>query len=138
MTLEAYRRGDQLGLAHPGTADGPVTIDLPATGSIRVVATEGVDAVPVRVQVLPVAPTTIPTFPTNYGEAPITGGRLHVEYVYTGDITLTAPPGRWEVIVSRGYEYELVRQTVDAGREHHRARRRADGSRRRDHEHAVR
>jgi hypothetical protein len=33
--------------------------------------------------------------------------------VYTGDITLTAPPGRWEVIVSRGYEYELVRQTVD-------------------------
>ncbi len=65
-----------------------------------------------RVQVLPAGGTTLSTVPATYGEAPIAEGRLHVEYVYTGDITLTAPVGQWEVIVSRGYEYELVRQTV--------------------------
>jgi len=43
----------------------------------------------------------------------VTGGRLHVAYATDGSVTLPAPPGRWEVVVSRGYEYEIVRQTID-------------------------
>jgi hypothetical protein len=107
--LDAYKRGDAVGTAEVG-AGSSATIDLPANGSIHVTASP---AEPVRVQVLPAEGQAIPSVPDNFGEPEITGGRLHVAYAVTGDVTLTAPPGKWEVIVSRGYEYELVRQTVD-------------------------
>ncbi|MDB4963227.1 MAG: hypothetical protein JWP01_3226 [Myxococcales bacterium] len=113
VTLDAYRRGDQIGTTQVGTASGPVTIDLPAIGLIHVSATEAGQPVPVRVQVLPATGTQLPTLPASFGEAKIADGRLHVVYATGGDVTLPAPPGRWEVIVSRGYEYEIVRQTVD-------------------------
>jgi len=109
--LDAYKRGDIIGTAEVGTG-ASATIDLPATGSIHVVATENGSAVPVRVQVVPGAGQTVPTVPASYGEPGIASGRLHVEYAVTGDVTVPAPPGTWDVIVSRGYEYELVRATV--------------------------
>jgi len=109
--LDAYKRGDVVGSMDVG-AGATATIDLPATGSIHVVATENGSAVPVRVQVMPAAGQTVPSVPGNFGEEGIASGRLHVEYAVTGDVTLPAPPGSWEVIVSRGYEYELVRKTV--------------------------
>ena len=109
--LDAYKRGDAIGTADIG-AGNTATIDLPATGSIHVVATENGSAVPVRVQVVPAAGQTVPTVPATYGEDAIADGRLHVEYAVTGDVTVSAPPGQWKVIVSRGYEYELVEQTV--------------------------
>ena len=37
-----------------------------------------------------------------FGETETASGRLHVVYAVSGDVTLTAPPGRWEVVVSRG------------------------------------
>jgi hypothetical protein len=106
--LDAYKRGDMVGTADPG-AGSTATIDLPATGSIHVVASPGI---PVRVQVIPSGGQAIPSVPDGFGEPAITAGRLHVAYALTGDTTLTAPPGTWDVVVSRGYEYELVRQTV--------------------------
>ena len=110
--LEAFRYGDALGLASVGTGTGPAMIDLPATGKIHVIARENGAAVPVRVQVRPVAGQALPTVPKNYGELRIPDGRLHVEFATSGDVTVDAPPGNWEVIVSRGYEYELVTQAV--------------------------
>lgn len=107
--LEAFRQGDALGLASIGTGAGPATIDLPATGKIHVIAREGATPVPVRVQV---RGTQIPTVPKRYGEQAITDGRLHVEFATGGEVTMDAPPGTWEVVVSRGYEYELVTLTV--------------------------
>ena len=112
VTLTAYHRGDQVVSVHAGGSTVAPAIDLPAIGSIIVSAVEGVAPVPVRIQVLPVAPTVIPTVPANYGEEHITAGRLHVVYAIEGGATLPVPPGRWEVIVSRGYEYEIERQTV--------------------------
>ena len=106
--LDAYKRGDAVGTADPG-AGSSATIDLPATGAIHVVASP---AEPVRVQVIPSGGQAIPSVPDGFGEPAITAGRLHVAYAMTGDVTLTAPPGTWDVVVSRGYEYELVRQTV--------------------------
>ena len=109
--LDAYKRGDVVGTMDVGSAN-TATIDLPATGSIHVVATENGSPVPVRVQVMPAGGQSVPSVPGNFGEDGIASGRLHVEYAVTGDVTLPAPPGSWEVIVSRGYEYELVRKTV--------------------------
>jgi hypothetical protein len=109
--LDAFKRGDIVGTAEVGSGTS-ATIDLPATGSIHVVATENGSAVPVRVQVVPSGGQMVPTVPASYGEDAIADGRLHVDYAVTGDVTLPAPPGQWDVIVSRGYEYELVRKTV--------------------------
>lgn len=113
VTLTAYHPGDQVVTVHAGAATVAPAIDLPAIGSIIVSAVEGTTPVPVRIQVLPVAPTVLPTVPANFGEPEVTPGRLHVVYAVEGGATLPVPPGRWEVIVSRGYEYEIERQTVD-------------------------
>lgn len=108
VRLDAYKPGDAIGSAEVGTGTSG-TIALPANGAIHVTATEGLMPVPVRVQVLG---TDVARMPDNYGEQPIAGSRVHVEFPVTGDITLPVPPGTYEVVVSRGYEYEIERQTV--------------------------
>jgi len=108
VRLDTFKRGDVVATMHVGTAT-TATIDLPATGSIHVVATENGTPAPVRVQILPTT-QTVPAVPDHYGEPAIAGGRLHVAYAVHGDVTLPAPPGSWKVVVSRGYE--LVQQTV--------------------------
>jgi hypothetical protein len=95
------------------TPTSPVGLALPVAGAIHVVASEDGVRAPVRVQVLPAAGQALPQVPAGFGEAAITAGRLHVAYAVTGDVTLAAPPGRWDVVVSRGYEYEIERQTVE-------------------------
>ena len=110
--LEAFRFGHALGLSSPGTGTGPVTIDLPATGTVNVVARENGAAVPVRVQIRPAPGQALPTVPAHYGEPRMPEGRLQLVFALEGDAQLSAPPGTWEVIVSRGFEYELVTQTV--------------------------
>jgi hypothetical protein len=112
IVLTAFRRGDEVVTTDIG-ASTSATIDLPPTGNIHVVATENGSAVPVRVQVMPAAGQAIPTVPATYGEAQIANGRLHIAFPVTRDVTLPAPPGKWKVVVSRGYEYELFEQTVD-------------------------
>jgi hypothetical protein len=111
VALTAFRRGD--GVVTSNAVAGPVALALPAAGAIHVTATEGAAPVPVRVQIVPAAGQPVPRVPAGFGEAAVADGRLHIAYAVTGDVTLTAPVGRWEVIVSRGYEYELARQTVD-------------------------
>ncbi|MDX2092815.1 MAG: CehA/McbA family metallohydrolase [Kofleriaceae bacterium] len=114
VTLDAFRRGDAVGSVHVGFDANTATITLPAVGAITVdINDEAGEPIPARVQVVPIAPTTLPSVPGNFGEEPITGGRLYVEFPLQGSLTLPTPPGRWEVIVSRGYEYEIARHTVD-------------------------
>lgn len=112
VRLDAVSPGEPIQRTEAGTGTGPAQIALPAIGRIRVVATEGGASVPVRVQVVPVRVQALPEVPPRYGEPPLPGGRLHVALATSGEATLPVPPGTWEVIVSRGYEYELVRQTV--------------------------
>jgi hypothetical protein len=111
--LDAFRPGDAAGSADVG-AGTTATIDLPAQGAIHVTATENGQPRPVRVQVLATNP---PRMPDRYGEPSIASNRVYVEFPVTGDITLPIAPGSYEVIVSRGYEYEIERQmvTVTAG-----------------------
>ena len=125
VRLRTFRRGNVV--VGPVTVNAPATAQdftLPATGSIHVVATDPTlmapnDRIPVRVQVLPAGASSVPSVPSSFGEPPIVSGRLHVEYATghgasnaLGEVTFRAPPGDWEVVVSRGTEYELFRQTV--------------------------
>lgn len=88
------------------------TVVLDAPGSIRVIATEdGSNAqLPVRVQVIPVAP--VAPAPAAFGVQAEAEGRLHQAFAMNGDITLAVPPGQHRVLVTRGYEYELLDQVV--------------------------
>ncbi len=108
VQLETYTRADGLKAFPAGAGTGPVSLTLPPTGSIHVVATDDGNPVPARVQIL----TTVPAVPGKYGELSIAGGRLDIAFPEHGDVTLPAPPGTYEVVVSRGYEYELFQQTV--------------------------
>ncbi len=114
LVVTAYKRGDQLVSATPGTqAGGPFVLQFPAIGTVVVTVTDGASSIPARVQIVPAAGTTLPTVPPTYGEDPILSNRLHVVYSVEGSLTLPVPPGRWEVIVSRGYEWELYRETIE-------------------------
>jgi hypothetical protein len=74
LTLMTYTRTDGL----------QATTDLPATGTLHVVATESNAAVPVRVQVLGSAPAV----ESRFGEPPLAGGRVEVAYPENGDYSL--------------------------------------------------
>lgn len=99
----------------------PVALDASATsanvildtaGAIRVVATEDGSnlPLPVRVQIIPVA--AVAAAPAAFGVPSETEGRLHQAFAMNGDITLAVPPGQHRVLVTRGYEYELLDQVV--------------------------
>ncbi|MDH3726674.1 MAG: carboxypeptidase-like regulatory domain-containing protein [Myxococcales bacterium] len=114
VQLRAFRRGD--GITEPLVVDATTAtadLQLPAKGTIRVVArdADSQDPLPVRVQVLPTAEGFQP--PDNFGEPRVPfDGRLHVVFPSDGDVTLTAPLGNNRVVVSRGYEYDIVDSVV--------------------------
>jgi hypothetical protein len=113
VTLTAYQRGWQVGTAEVAAGEAVADVPLPPVGAIHVVATGGDGSpLPVRVQVLPVD-GALPSVPASFGEPGTVAGRLHVEFPITGDVTLPAPPGTWRVVVSRGFEYELVDTEVE-------------------------
>lgn len=95
---------------------GQATADLvvPRRATIEVnakdVATS--EAIPVRVQVIPQTPVAPP--PASWGVKSEVDGRLWQEFAVTGKATLPVPPGSHRVIVSRGFGYEIVDQTVSA------------------------
>jgi hypothetical protein len=113
--LTAWRRGDAV-VGPIALAPGQTTVmlALPPAGTVHVVAVDADTdaALPARVQVLPKS-TPLPSVPGQFGEPGEIGGRLHVDYAISGESTLRVPAGEWEVIVSRGYEYEIHREVVE-------------------------
>jgi hypothetical protein len=73
---------------------------------------ESGEALSARVQVLPAGESGIPSVPGHFGEPTPTSGRIHVAFPLDGQTTLPLPVGDWEVVVSRGYEYEIHREVV--------------------------
>lgn len=116
VDVHAYRPGFPVQTVHVEAPASVATIDLATSGELHVVATEGGEPVPARVQVLP-ASGAAPRPPESFGERRVTGGRSRVEFPTTGEITMALPPGDYRVIVSRGYEYELSESlvTITAG-----------------------
>ncbi|MCC6874683.1 MAG: CehA/McbA family metallohydrolase [Sandaracinaceae bacterium] len=114
VQLFAFRRGlPVVGPVAVPAASPSATIDLPGQAILRVsVSDRGTsDPLPARVQVLPAAGE--PGVPDTFGERGIGGrGRAHVAFTTSGTVDLPVAPGEHTVIVSRGYEYELVSQTL--------------------------
>lgn len=120
VELTVWRRGDAVVGPIPVAPEvtDNIALTVPLAGFIQVQAVDDdtSEPLPVRIQVFPVS-EPLPSVPEHYGEHRITGGRLHVEFAMDGQALLRTPPGEWEVVVSRGYEYELHREvvTVSAG-----------------------
>lgn len=118
VTLVAYRRGYP---PHDGVtvaADAKsAELKLAPHAMIHVTATKGEsdEPLPVRVQVVPKEP--LAGTPEEWGVIDEADGRLHQEFAVTGEATLVVPPGTHRVVVSRGYEWELLdtEVTVAAG-----------------------
>mgnify|MGYP002381848297 CR=1 FL=1 len=91
-----------------------MTADLvfAANGIIQVTARdEGSNAaLPVRVQVVP--KDTPAATPLAFGIDDPLRGRLHQAFAVDGKATLVVPPGEHRVIVSRGFEWEILDRTV--------------------------
>jgi len=102
--------------AGTAVADGATTADLtlPKRATIQVKATDSVtnEPIPVRVQVIPATPPALA--PASFGLREEVNGRLWSDFAITGDTVLPVPPGPHRVIVSRGYEYELLDTPVTA------------------------
>ena len=109
----AYRPGDALvGPLAVAAASPGVDVMFGPSGFIAVNATDTADgsAMPARVQVIPRATVARP--PPTFGEPLELNERLHIAFPTDGEVTLRAAVGTHQVIVSRGYEYEIVSQDV--------------------------
>jgi hypothetical protein len=115
----AWRQGDPPGALTdlPATMDA-LTVRLGATGTVALTVRDGatMQGMPVRVQITPETGDA-PTVPGNYGENVPGAGRVHTLFPQDGAATVSVPPGRWRVVVARGFEYTLFNEvvTVTAG-----------------------
>lgn len=110
VRVQAYREG-VLGDALTVPASGEQDIVLAPTGRIQVRATgTDMEPLPARVQVFPVS--AVPRAPASFGEPNLSSGRLRIEFPTDGQVSFNVPPGPYDVVVSRGYEYELVSERV--------------------------
>jgi hypothetical protein len=113
MTLVPQKQGYP---THAGTSVAAATasadLSFAPEATIHVLAKEAGSgkALPVRVQVIPKVP--VADEPEAWGVQGETNGRLWQEFAVSGEATLPVPPGEHRVIVTRGYEYELLDQTV--------------------------
>lgn len=98
--------------------ESEVVITMPPRGTLVVRAKEAGSgrALPVRVQVVPTQSLT--PLPASWGIKEEAHGRIHLAFPSNGEVSLPLPPGEHRVIVTRGYEYELVEQkvVVEAGK----------------------
>jgi hypothetical protein len=106
------RLTDQTVNPETATAD----LMLPPVSRLRIstFSNESMERVPVpaRIQVRPVEEPMIGV-PGEFGEESPANSRLHNLLEVDGTADVVVPPGRWEVIVSRGYEYELFSTEVE-------------------------
>lgn len=113
VTLQAQRTGYLHTPVAVAPSDEGVTLSFEPEGTLTVNVTDGTSPLPARVQVIPI--DAVPAVPDDYGVVGEVRGRLHQAFTVAplGTVSLPVPPGQHRVIVSRGYEYELVDQTVD-------------------------
>ncbi|MCP4446128.1 MAG: carboxypeptidase regulatory-like domain-containing protein [Myxococcales bacterium] len=111
--LTTYRVGDQNAEQTLTASESTADLQLAPVGFISVTSVDQdlATALPVRIQVIP-TDQALPSVPNHYGEESRVQGRLHVEYSMDGTANLQVPVGDWEVIVSRGYEFELFSEIV--------------------------
>jgi hypothetical protein len=99
-----------------GPSDDQILLTFGPSGLLEVSVSEAgtLEAVPSRIQVIP--DQAIPGTPASHGVEDERAGRLHQHFDVSGEATLRAPAGGHRVVVSRGYEFDLLdtHVTVDA------------------------
>ncbi len=97
-----------------GAEQNDVALTLPRHARIAVdVTLSGTnEKIPGRVQILP--STALSRAPAAFGVRYEAGTALWQDFAVTGHTELPVPPGEYRVLVTRGYEMELVDQTVTA------------------------
>jgi hypothetical protein len=108
----AIAEASHVGAVVAAVGTNTATIALPAPAAVRVRVSDGNRPIPARIQLLPAAGQALPTIPENFGEE-LFADRLRVAFTTTGDTTLAVPAGRWDLFVSRGYEYAIDRRTLN-------------------------
>jgi hypothetical protein len=94
----------------PSATQAELVLDANGTITVRAKEAGTGTALPVRIQVIPKTPMA--AVPGQLGVVEEANGRLHQEFAMTGEAILRVPPGEHRVIVSRGYEWELIDTTV--------------------------
>lgn len=113
LTLTTYRAGSAAVTATADAGDSDVSLELLASATLRVRAEDGDgQPSPFRVQILPMDDSAEP--PANFGEKRPGAGRMYLESVVDGELTVPVPAGTYHVVVSRGYEYDLHDEEVIA------------------------
>ncbi|CAN5122148.1 hypothetical protein BH09MYX1_BH09MYX1_32650 [soil metagenome] len=118
VTLVTYAKGYAAVSIEVDASMKTADLALAPSGFIHVKTHDVLDttrAVPVRVQVIPTV--AVAATSPSFGTLDEANGRLWQDFAVTGDSLLAVPPGEHDVIVSRGYEWELVeaKVTVTAG-----------------------
>lgn len=78
-------------------------------GSIAVRITEGGAPLPARVQLRGVGSTPDPS----WGEDPDDGAAINAVHTEKGEVRRPVPPGKYRLLVDRGFEYTIVDETVE-------------------------
>lgn len=95
-------------------------ITAPDAGTLTVVATEGDSkvALPVKVSAT-LQGGGVTRVPAHYGKQSYTSGAFHIFYPHTGTGSISLPPGKYKVVVSRGIFYDYKEQvvTIEANKE---------------------
>lgn len=114
VKLVPQRRGYTGGEASIGADATTAALAFAPEAKLHITARSVPDdvALPVRVQVIP--ETALPATPASYGVADEANGRLFQEFMLSGEATLPVPPGKHRVLISRGYEWEMLDTTVTA------------------------
>ncbi len=82
---------------------------VPPAGTIAVRITEGDAPLPSRVQLRGLGTTPDP----NWGEDPDDGAALNAVHTEKGEVRRAVPPGKYRLLVDRGFEYTIHDETVD-------------------------
>lgn len=113
VTLTTYRTGSAAVTATAQAGDSDVSLELADSATLQVQATDDAgQPSPFRVQILPMDESAEP--PPNFGEKRPGAGRMYLESVVGGELTVPVPAGTYRVVVSRGYEYDLHDEEVIA------------------------
>ena len=109
VTLVPQKRGYPASPGEPN-ADGTAVADLTfePNGFIQVTALEAGSGLPIpaRIQVIPLIAQ--PETPAQFGDLDEVNGRLWQAFEPTGAVTLPVPVGDHRVVISHGYEYEII------------------------------
>lgn len=112
--LQATANGRDMGASREvdlTASAADVALEVGGTGTLEIKASADGEPVPAKVLLSRQEPPVSP--PAAYGEPPRPMGYERVEFIPAAGDVLPLPPGRWSVVVSRGFEYELVRGEVE-------------------------